>query len=103
MLSSIIPLKMTKPVSITLKKSARVLHIAFEDGVEAAIGFDRLRAASPAADAGDASGDSGRVDVVAIHPVGNYAIKPSFSDNHSSGIYSWALLYRLATSHERQG
>ena len=93
---------MTKPVAITLKRSARVLHIAFEDGVEAAIGFDRLRAASPAADAADAP-HGGKVDVVALHPVGNYAIKPSFSDNHSSGIYSWALLYRLATSHEPQG
>ena len=27
-----------------------------------------------------------------IEPVGNYAIRIIFSDNHSSGIYSWGLL-----------
>lgn len=31
-----------------------------------------------------------------IEGVGNYAIQPTFSDGHSTGIYSWDLLYDLA-------
>jgi DUF971 family protein len=27
--------------------------------------------------------------------VGNYAVQPTFSDGHDSGIFSWDLLYRL--------
>jgi DUF971 family protein len=35
------------------------------------------------------------VGVVGIEPVGNYAIKPIFSDQHSSGIFTWDYLYWL--------
>jgi DUF971 family protein len=35
------------------------------------------------------------VDVVNLEPVGNYAIKPTFSDGHDSGLYSWDYLYLL--------
>ena len=47
---------------------------------------------------------SGGVDILEIEQVGNYAIKPVFSDDHASGIYSWDLLYALATArHDEQG
>jgi DUF971 family protein len=35
------------------------------------------------------------VTIVAIEQVGHYAIQPTFSDGHASGIFSWDLLYRL--------
>jgi hypothetical protein len=35
------------------------------------------------------------VTIVAIEQVGHYAIQPTFSDGHVSGIFSWDLLYRL--------
>ena len=28
-------------------------------------------------------------------PVGHYALRPTFSDGHESGIYSWDYLYDL--------
>jgi DUF971 family protein len=37
------------------------------------------------------------VTVVALEPVGNYAVQPTFSDGHSSGIFSWDYLYFLGT------
>jgi DUF971 family protein len=33
------------------------------------------------------------VQIVAIEPVGHYAIQLRFSDGHDTGIYSWDLLY----------
>jgi DUF971 family protein len=37
------------------------------------------------------------VDVVTLEPIGNYAVKPVFSDGHDSGIYSWDYLYFLGS------
>jgi DUF971 family protein len=33
--------------------------------------------------------------MLAVEPQGNYAIKISWSDGHSTGIYSWEYLHRL--------
>ena len=35
------------------------------------------------------------VRIIALAAVGNYALRPAFSDGHNSGIYSWELLRRL--------
>jgi DUF971 family protein len=35
-----------------------------------------------------------------IEPVGNYAIKLIFSDDHDTGLYSWDYLYDLAKNYE---
>ena len=37
------------------------------------------------------------VGLVDLEPVGNYGIKPTFSDGHDSGIFSWTYLYHLAS------
>ena len=34
-------------------------------------------------------------------PVGHYAIKPTFSDGHDSGIYAWDYLYELGVQQEQ--
>jgi DUF971 family protein len=39
--------------------------------------------------------------VDALEPVGNYAVQPSFSDGHDSGIYTWEYLYFLGQERER--
>lgn len=36
------------------------------------------------------------MSITALEGVGNYALQPTFSDGHSTGIYSWDLLYELA-------
>ena len=37
------------------------------------------------------------VEIAGLTPVGNYAVQPTFSDGHSSGIFSWDYLYFLGT------
>jgi DUF971 family protein len=41
------------------------------------------------------------VGIVAIDPVGNYAVKFRFSDGHDTGIYSWDYLHDLGVNQER--
>jgi DUF971 family protein len=41
------------------------------------------------------------VDIVSLDPVGSYAVQPTFSDGHATGIYAWDYLYSLGTDHDR--
>ena len=36
-----------------------------------------------------------------IEPVGHYAVKPSFSDGHESGLYSWDYLRFLCDNQDQ--
>ena len=92
------------PQSITLHQQSRVLEIGFSDGQEFKIPFELMRVYSPSAEVqGHGPGQevlqTGKreVGIVALEPVGNYAVQPTFSDGHSSGIFSWDLLYFLGS------
>jgi DUF971 family protein len=92
------------PQSITLHQQSRVLEIGFSDGSEFKIPFELMRVYSPSAEVqGHGKGQevlqTGKreVGVVALEPVGNYAVQPTFSDGHSSGIFSWDYLYFLGS------
>ena len=41
------------------------------------------------------------VDLVELAQVGNYAVQPTFSDGHSSGIFSWDYLYHLGSEQDQ--
>lgn len=95
------------PTDITLHQRSRVLELHFEDGVEARLPFEFLRVYSPSAEVrghgvGQEVLQTGKreVTVTGIEPVGNYAVKLTFSDGHDSGIYSWDYLHLLARQHE---
>ncbi len=90
------------PVSLTAHGRSRVLEVAFSDGAHFRIPFELMRVYSPSAEVqGHGPGQevlqTGKREVVveAIEPVGNYGIKPTFSDGHDSGIFSWDYLYHL--------
>jgi DUF971 family protein len=92
------------PESITLHGASRVLEVGFADGSVFRIPFELMRVYSPSAEVqGHGPGQevlqTGKrgVDVLSLEPVGNYAVKPVFSDGHDSGIYSWDYLYFLGT------
>lgn len=94
------------PTGITLHRKSRVLEIVFNNGQTFSLPFEFLRVYSPSAEVrGHGPGQEvlqvGKrdVDVVGLEPVGNYAVKPTFSDGHDSGLYSWDYLYMLG---ERQ-
>ena len=40
------------------------------------------------------------VNISAIEPVGNYAVKLTFTDGHDTGLYSWDYLYYLGENYE---
>lgn len=94
------------PRDIRLHSKSRLLEIKFEDE-SFCLPCEYLRVYSPSAEVqGHGPGQevlqTGKetVNIVAIEPVGNYAVRLIFSDSHNSGLYSWDILYRLG--HERQ-
>jgi len=96
-----------RPTAITVHQQSRVLEIAFDDGAAFKLPFELMRVYSPSAEVqGHGPGQevlqTGKRDVqiTGLEPVGHYAVQPSFSDGHSTGIYSWELLYRLGREQE---
>ncbi len=90
------------PQDITVHGASRVLEIGFSDGKTFRIPFELMRVYSPSAEVqghgpGQETLQTGKRDVgiEGLEPVGNYGIKPLFSDGHESGIYSWDYLYAL--------
>ena len=92
------------PESITLHGQSRVLEIGFSDGSVFRIPFELMRIYSPSAEVqGHGPGQevlqTGKRDVtvVEMEPVGNYGVKPVFSDGHDSGIFTWDYFYFLGS------
>ena len=90
------------PQSITVHGQSRVLEVAFSDGAAFRIPFELMRVYSPSAEvAGHGPGQevlqTGKRNVTleGLEPVGNYAVQPTFSDGHDTGIFSWDYLYEL--------
>ncbi len=83
------------------------MFIHFDDSSKFIITSELLRVESPSADIQGHGGpkiivrNKSKVLIDQIEPVGNYAVRIIFSDNHSSGIYSWKLLYDYGKNHEK--
>ena len=91
-----------RPTALTVHQQSRLLDVTFDDGASFRIPFELMRVYSPSAEVqGHGPGQevlqTGKRDVGidALEPVGHYAVQPTFSDGHSSGIFSWEYLYRL--------
>ncbi len=92
------------PTALTVHSQSRILEIAFSDGAAFRIPFELMRVYSPSAEVqGHGPGQeilqTGKrdVEIVALEPIGNYAVKPVFSDGHESGLFTWDYLYHLGT------
>ena len=95
------------PTEIKLHQQSKLMEISFSDGANFKLPYEYLRVYSPSAEVrGHGPGQevlqTGKrnVEINGIEAVGNYAVKPVFSDGHDSGIYSWDLLYDLGINHE---
>ncbi|RYZ01266.1 MAG: DUF971 domain-containing protein [Comamonadaceae bacterium] len=95
------------PQSITLHGQSRVLEIGFADGSLFRLPFELMRVCSPSAEVqghgpGQETLQTGKRDVTIeqLEPVGNYGVKPTFSDGHDSGIFSWDFLWYLGTQQD---
>ena len=96
------------PTALTVHQASRVLEVAFDDGAHFRIPFELMRVYSPSAEVqGHGPGQevlqTGKrnVDISRIDPVGNYAVKITFSDGHDSGLYSWDVLHALGRDQEK--
>ena len=91
------------PTEVTLHKASRVLELAFESGERFRLPAELLRVYSPSAEVrghgpGQETLQVGKrnVEITGVEAVGHYAIRPTFSDGHDTGIFSWDLLYAMA-------
>lgn len=98
---------MPTPTEIKLHQKSRLLEVAFDDGRTFRLPYEYLRVFSPSAEVrGHGPGQEvlqvGKKDVEIrqVEPVGSYAIQPTFSDGHATGIYSWDYLYQLGLEQE---
>jgi len=92
---------------IHLHQTSRVLELIYNDGKQFNLSCEYLRVYSPSAEvAGHGPGQEvlqvGKEDVniTALEPIGNYAVKLIFDDGHSTGIYTWDYLYDLGINYE---
>lgn len=95
------------PTEIKLHQHSRRLEMAFSDGARFTFSFEFLRIMSPSAEVrghgpGQETLQVGKreVEISALEPVGNYALQPTFSDGHATGIYSWDYLYGIGEDQE---
>jgi DUF971 family protein len=96
------------PSDITVHSRSRQLELVYEDGTRFLLPCEYLRVYSPSAEVrGHGPGQEvlqvGKeaVTLVAVEPVGNYALRLNFSDGHDSGLYTWRYLQELGEDQER--
>jgi DUF971 family protein len=95
------------PTNIMVHEQSRVLELVYASGQSYRISFELLRVESPSAEVkghgpSQAVLQVGKQDVLikSLEPVGNYAVKPTFSDGHDTGIFSWDYLHQLALNQD---
>ncbi|MDB2478719.1 gamma-butyrobetaine hydroxylase-like domain-containing protein [Alphaproteobacteria bacterium] len=94
------------PTNIKKIDSGKNLLIKFENNDEFTVSAELLRVECPSADVQGHGGPKiivrNKSDVVisSIEQIGNYAIRIIFSDDHSSGLFSWDLLHDYGKNHD---
>lgn len=90
------------PTHIRLLQKSRLIELSYESGEIHTLSCEYLRVNSPSAEVQGHGGVGGtipqgkeNVNIVAIEPVGNYAVKFIFDDGHATGLYTWEYLYSL--------
>ncbi len=92
------------PTDLKLHQHSRKLEVSFDDGSVFELPCEYLRVYSPSAEVRGHGPDQAvlqvgkeNVNITAIEPVGNYAVKLVFDDGHDSGLYSWSYLHELGS------
>lgn len=95
-----------KPRDIKFHRRSKTLELIYANS-SIILPCEYLRVFSPSAEVrghgiDEAVLQTGKIDVnlVAIEPMGNYALRLGFDDGHDSGIYSWSYLYELGQNHK---
>ena len=96
------------PTELRLHKDRKALTVAFDSGERFDLAAEYLRVRSPSAEVQGHSpserrtvGGKEAVQILEVHPVGNYAVRLTFDDMHSTGIFSWEYLFELGQNREK--
>jgi DUF971 family protein len=96
------------PTELRLHKDRRSLAVAFDSGESFDLAAEYLRVRSPSAEVQGHSPSERRtvagkrgVQILELHPVGNYAVRLVFDDLHSTGIFTWDYLFELGRNREQ--
>ena len=91
-----------QPTLIKLHRKTRVLELRYADGELHELPCEYLRVFSPSAELQGHGliepmliGGKRNVNISAIDPVGQYAVRLRFDDGHDTGLYSWSVLHKL--------
>jgi DUF971 family protein len=92
--------EMPWPTELRVPKERDRLRVTFDDGSVHDLPAEYLRVLTPSAERkGHGSevvvGGKRDVRLVAIHPVGRYAVRLQFDDGHATGLYTFAYLLEL--------
>lgn len=95
------------PTRLVVHQASKVLEVEFDDGAVFHLPFELMRVYSPSAEVkghgpGQETLQVGKkgVGINQLEPVGYYAVKPTFSDGHESGLFTWEYLHWLGTNQE---
>lgn len=94
------------PTGIQADRTQRTVTIKWNDGTQSRYSFDGLRLACPCVECKGGHANMGRptpraavrdapptdLRLESLQLVGTYALQPTWSDGHSTGIYTWELL-----------
>ena len=96
------------PTELRLHKDRKTLTVSYETGERFDLAAEYLRVRSPSAEVQGHSpserrtvGGKQNVQILELHPIGNYAVRLAFDDMHSTGIFSWEYLFELGRNRER--
>ena len=96
------------PTELRLHKDRKVLTVAFDSGDRFDLAAEYLRVRSPSAEVQGHSpserrtvGGKQNVQILELHPIGNYAVRLAFDDMHSTGIFSWDYLFELGRNRDK--
>ncbi|MEP3629166.1 MAG: DUF971 domain-containing protein [Hyphomicrobiales bacterium] len=94
------------PKELRVSKDKRSLTISFDDGGTFDLSAEYLRVTSPSAEVQGHSPAQRKtvpgkrdVEIMKMDPVGNYAVRITFTDLHDTGIFSWVYLRELGVEH----
>jgi DUF971 family protein len=96
------------PTELRLRKDRKALAVTFDGGETFELAAEYLRVRSPSAEVQGHSPSERRtvsgkqnVEILEVHPVGNYAVRLGFDDMHATGIFSWEYLFELGQNREK--
>jgi DUF971 family protein len=103
--------KRTKPVSVDVSNSDQIIKIGWADGHTSEFSLFGLRKNCPCVECRGGHSQMGQFEpqlflveptrtykIVSAEQIGNHALKITWDDGHSSGMYRWDLLRHMDES-----